>query len=79
VDSADLDTVDEARELIDIFTSAHAVPYVIAANKQDAEGAASPAKLRRALGLDADILVMPCVSTRKTSVKQVLLQLVEML
>lgn len=79
VDSADLDTVDEARELIDMFTSAHAVPYVIAANKQDMDGAASPAKLRRALGVGPEILIMPCVSSRKTSVKQVLLQLVELL
>jgi len=79
VDAADLDTVGEAQALIDMFTSAHAVPYVIAANRQDVEGAASPAKLRRALGVGPDILVMPCVSTRKTSVRQVLLQLLESL
>ena len=79
VDAADLDSVDEARELIDIFISAHAVPYVIAANKQDMEGAASTTKLRRALGVGPETLIMPCVSTRKTSVKQVLQQLVEML
>jgi hypothetical protein len=29
--------------------------------------------------LPAEVLVMPCVSTRKTSVKQVLLQLVDLL
>jgi len=79
VDSSDLDTVDEAKELIKTFTSAHAVPYVIAANKQDVEGAASPAKLRRALEIGPEVLIMPCVSGRKTSVKQVLQQLVEML
>jgi signal recognition particle receptor subunit beta len=79
VDSADLDTIDEARGLIEIFTAEHAVPYVVAANKQDLDGAASPLKIRRALGVGDDILVMPCVGTRKTSVKQVLIQLVEMI
>jgi small GTP-binding protein len=79
VDAADLNTVDEARALIAMFTAAHAVPYVIAANKQDMEGAASPAKLRRALDADPDILIMPCVASRKTSVRQVLVQLVEMI
>ena len=56
-----------------------AVPYVIAANKQDVHGAASPAKLRRALGAGPQTLIMPCVASRKTSVRQVPAKLVEML
>ena len=79
VDATDPDTFEVTRELIDMINTAHAVPYVIAANKQDVDGAASPAKLRRALGVEADTLVMPCVASRKTSVKQVLAQLAEMI
>ena len=79
IDASDLSTVDEARELIDIFTSAHAVPYVIAANKQDIAGAASLNKIRRALSVPADVLILPCSATRKTSVRQVLLELTELL
>ena len=51
------------------------MPYVVAANKQDLSGATPVAKIRRAMNLPADVLVMPCVATRKTSVRQVLLQL----
>jgi signal recognition particle receptor subunit beta len=68
-----------ARALIDEFRADNPVPYVVAANKQDLAGALPIAKLRRAMDLPADVLVMPCVSTRKTSVKQVLLQLVDLL
>ena len=79
VDAADADSFPSLRELIDMVSAAHAVPYVIAANKQDVDGAASPAKLRRALGVNAEALIMPCVASRKTSVKQVLAQLTEMI
>ena len=79
VDSTDHASFSTIGELIDMVNAAHAVPYVIAANKQDVDGAASPARLRRALGIGADTLVMPCVASRKTSVKQVLAQLAEMI
>lgn len=79
VDSTDPGSAEEAREIIKIFSSAHTVPYVIAANKQDAANALPVEKLRRELGLSPDILIMPCVASRKTSVKQVLAQLVELL
>ena len=78
-DSANPDSFTDTRELIGLFTRAHGVPYVIAANKQDADGAVPPAKLRRALGVSAETLIMPCIASRKTSVKQVLAQLVELL
>jgi signal recognition particle receptor subunit beta len=79
VDSADPATFPVIRELMGMISVDHRVPCVIAANKQDVDGAASPAKLRRALGVDAETLVMPCVASRKTSVKQVLAQLAEMI
>ena len=79
VDSTDMETMGEARELIELFSSPHPAPYVVAANKQDLPEAARPEKLRRALGIPPNILIMPCVATRKTSVRQVLLQLVDLL
>jgi signal recognition particle receptor subunit beta len=79
VDSADPASFGDARALIDLFTAAHAVPYVVAANKQDVHGAASLNRVRRALDLHPEVLLMPCVASRKTSVKQVLAQLAELI
>jgi small GTP-binding protein len=79
VDATHPDSFHRAHELIDEFLADNPVPYVVAANKQDLSGAAPLAKFRRAMDLPADVLVMPCVATRKTSVKQVLLQLVDLL
>jgi hypothetical protein len=42
-------------------------------------GAVPLPKIRRALDLGADVLIMPCVASRKSSVKQVLAQLVELI
>ncbi len=79
VDSTDLETMGEARELIGLFSSGHPVPYVVAANKQDLPEAVKLEQLRRALDVGPNILIMPCVSSRKTSVKQVLIQMVDVL
>jgi hypothetical protein len=79
IDSTAPDTFSEAREMLAFFTARHRVPLVVAANKQDAEGAPKLEKVRRALDLSPDTLVMPCVASRKTSVKQVLTQLIDML
>jgi signal recognition particle receptor subunit beta len=78
-DASAPDTFDEARELLTFFAADGRRPHVVAANKQDAAGAASPDKVRRALGLTANTLVMPCVAGRKTSVRQVLAQLADMI
>ncbi len=80
VDSTDPDSFPDARELIDLFTQGRRrIPYVVAANKQDVEGAASHAKIHRALDLPRDLLALPCVASRKTSVRQVLAQLAGLL
>jgi uncharacterized protein len=79
VDATNPDSFRRARELIDEFQADNPVPYVVAANKQDLTGAVPLAKFRRAMDLPAEVLVMPCVAIRKTSVKQVLLQLVDLL
>ena len=79
VDSTDLETMGEARELIALFSGGHPVPYMVAANKQDLPAAVKLEKLRRALEVGPNILIMPCVSSRKTSVRQVLIQMVDLL
>jgi uncharacterized protein len=79
VDAVDPDSFHHARELMDEFLAEKPVPYVVAANKQDLAGAPTLAKFRRALELPAEVLAMPCIASRKTSVRQVLLQLVDLL
>ena len=75
VDSCAEESFEEARGLIGLFNAGKRVPYLIAANKQDLDCALAADKLRRSLKLGADILIMPCTASRKTSVKQVLSQL----
>lgn len=80
VDSTDPASFPEARELLDSFLKGRRqTPYVVAANKQDVEGAATHTKIHRALELPREVLTLPCVAGRKTSVKQVLAQLAELL
>lgn len=79
VDTTAKESFDDARSMLDDMLAPHPVPYVIAANKQDHDHALHPDKLRKALDLDRHALVMPCVATRKTSVKMVLSQLAEMI
>ena len=79
VDSADPASFPEAEEFIQQFGSYMAVPYLIVANKTDLDGAASLTEVRRGTKAGPEITVMPCVATRKSSVRQVLLQMVELL
>ena len=79
VDSTKPETFREAKSILETFRAYAPTPYVVAANKQDLAGAPALAKFRRAIDLPADVLIMPCVATRKTSVKQVLRQLVDLL
>ena len=52
VDSTNSDSFPEARELLDSFLKGRRkTPYVVAANKQDVEGAATHTKIHRALDL----------------------------
>lgn len=74
VDATAKETFDDARTMLEDMLAPRRVPFVVAANKQDYDNALHPDKVRRALGL-TDALVMPCVASRKTSVKMVLSQL----
>jgi signal recognition particle receptor subunit beta len=55
------------------------VPHLVVANKTDLPGAAKLADVRRGTRVGSDITVMPCVATQKSSIRQVLLQMVELL
>lgn len=79
VDSTEARTFREARRLINLFSRYNSVPYVVVANKQDLAGAASPAALQRALNLDGQVPVVPCIATQKRSVRAALLALVELI
>ena len=80
VDATHQASFEEARQMLDEMLAPRPVPFVIAANKQDQDGALHPDKVRRALGFSgARVLVMPCTASHKTSVKMVLSQLAEMI
>lgn len=79
VDSTDTPSFPDAAELINLFSGFTHVPYLIVANKTDLDGAAKLADVRRGTKANADITVMPCVATQKSSVRQVLLQMVALL
>ena len=78
VDATDHNSFADARAMLGEILSPRPVPFVVAANKQDHADALHPDKVRRALGL-GDVLVLPCVASRKTSVKLILSLLAEMI
>ncbi|HXF70668.1 MAG TPA: ATP/GTP-binding protein [Thermoflexus sp.] len=75
VDSTRPETFREARNILDTFRRYAQTPFVVAANKQDLEDAWDPEDLRIALRLDSQTKVLPCVATRRDSVKTVVLEL----
>jgi len=79
VDSTDPLSFPDAAELIELFSGFHDVPYLVAANKTDLDGAVSLAEVRRRANVGEDITVMPCVALEKSSVRQVLLQIIELI
>ena len=79
VDSTDPPSFPDAADLIRLFSGLHDVPYLVVANKTDLEGAASLSEVRRRVNPNEDITVMPCVALEKSSVRQVLLQIIELI
>ena len=75
VDSTRPDTFRETLRIIDFFNSYRAIPYVVAANKQDHEEAWSIDDLRIALRLAPEVKLISCVATDREKVKTVLLEL----
>jgi small GTP-binding protein len=75
VDSTRPETFREARGILETFRAYAPTPYVVTANKQDIEDAWDIDDMRIALRLDPAIKLLPCISLKKESVKDVLLEL----
>jgi signal recognition particle receptor subunit beta len=75
VDSTRPESFREARSILETFRAYAPTPYVVAANKQDAEDAWELDDVRHALRLDKNTKLLPCVATDRNAVKTVLLEL----
>jgi len=67
----------ETQHLMQRFTEITSAPFVVAANKQDDPAALPPMYVRRRLGIPAEIPVLPCTATDRSSVKLVLISLLK--
>ena len=79
VDSTDPPSFPEASDLIDLFYSLHEVPYLVVNNKAGMPGASSDGEVRRGTQAADFVTVMPCNATSKSSVRQVLLQVIDLI
>ena len=79
VDSTRPETFRETTRIIEFFNELRAMPYIVAANKQDQESAWSAEELRLALRLPEEITIVPCTATNRESVKNVVLDLLYVL
>jgi uncharacterized protein len=79
VDSMDRLSFPDAADLIALFSSFQAVPYLVAANKNDLKGAASLDEVRKGTQAAQSVIVTPCVATQKASVQQVLRQVITLI
>jgi signal recognition particle receptor subunit beta len=77
MDSSAPETFKEVPRVVETIAEGD-VPFVIAANKQDLQGAVSTNDLRLLLNL-GDIPIVPCVATKRSAVKNVLLTLLNRL
>ncbi len=75
IDSTRPETFKEARFILETFRAYAPTPYIVVANKQDCSNAWSVEDIRVALRLDPAIKLLPCVATKKSEVKNVLLEL----
>lgn len=75
VDSIEPHTFEDAREMIRFFTQMSDVPFVVAANKVDADDLETLQQVRADLNLDDSVPLLPVDARSKDSVKAVLLGL----
>ena len=75
VDSTRPETFREARGILAAFRAFSPTPYVVAASKQDLKDAWELGDMRAALRLEDEVKILPCISTDKESVKNILLEL----
>ncbi len=75
VDAAEPSALADAREMITFFTEMSDVPFVVAANKVDADDTDSLLQVREDLELPAGVPLLPMDARDRESVKAVLLAL----
>jgi len=75
VDSMARESMADAKEMIEFFTERSDVPFVVAANKVDADDLDTLRVVRADLGLAEDVPLLPVDARDKDSVKGVLLGL----
>jgi small GTP-binding protein len=75
IDSTKPETFKEARSILQAFEHFARTPFIVAANKQDAEDAWEPGDIKIVLRLNANVKVLPCVALDRESVKNILLEL----
>jgi len=75
VDGTSPQSVDEASTIIEFFRNMSDVPFVVAANRVHAEDVDALDSIRRDLGLDGSVPLIPVDARDKESVKGVLLGL----
>jgi uncharacterized protein len=79
VDCTDRPSFPDAAELISIFSSFQAVPYLVVANKADLPGGVSVEEVRRGINAGRDVAITPCTATQAVSVRRVLNQVVQLI
>jgi len=79
VDSTDRSSFSKAAELHEILSSSTQIPCLVVANKTDLANAASPTELQKVMEGGNDAIVMPCIATRRSSVRQVLLRMLALI
>jgi small GTP-binding protein len=76
VDSTDSPSFPEAAGIIETFSNIKAVPYLVVGTKADLSGSANSLQIRRGTRAPDFVTIMPCNATSKSSIKQVLNQVV---
>ena len=79
VDSTDYKSVILGKRYLSFFLHKLKIPCVVAANKQDDPNALKPDQVKKMLGLEDSIEVLPCVTRDRESVKSVLIRLFEII
>jgi uncharacterized protein len=79
VDSTDERSFYEARALLLYMFHFPRVPYIVACNKQDLEGALTVDQIRQKMRLPAHVPMMGCISKERDLVRNVLLELLYMI
>lgn len=80
VDSTDESSIIEAQEMLEEFRSIYpTTPFIVAANKQDLEGALTPEDVKIAMSLGDEINVVPSIAKDHESAWNVLRTLLEII